>query len=52
MAEVPSDGLYLLIVHTKNLDGADYTASIDIEIKSDYGYLSAGGKCLVPVIVL
>ncbi|XP_042880918.1 transmembrane protein 87A-like [Penaeus japonicus] len=45
VAILPFDGVYLLVVHTAVADdvlGNDsYIAEIDIEMRSDYGYLSA-----------
>lgn len=45
VAVVPNDGIYLLVVHTEaefsRLENVSYVASIDIEMQSDYGYLSA-----------
>lgn len=48
MAVLPFDGVYLLVVHTaavpESVIGNDsYIAEIDIEMRSDYGYLSAVG---------
>lgn len=46
VAVLPFDGVYLLVVHTaavpESVIGNDsYIAEIDIEMRSDYGYLSA-----------
>nr|XP_027215172.1 uncharacterized protein LOC113808044 [Penaeus vannamei] len=48
VAILPFDGVYLLVVHTaavpESVIGNDsYIAEIDIEMRSDYGYLSAVG---------
>ncbi|XP_069939583.1 transmembrane protein 87A [Cherax quadricarinatus] len=45
VAVVPYDGVYLLVVHTtaqsNPAENLSYVAYIDIEMQSDYGYLSA-----------
>ncbi|KAK7070884.1 Transmembrane protein 87A [Halocaridina rubra] len=41
VAVIPTDGVYFLVVHTAGVDGGTYRADIHIEIKSQYGYLSA-----------
>lgn len=48
VAVLPFDGVYFLMVHTaavpETVIGNDsYIAKIDIEMRSDYGYLSAVG---------
>lgn len=45
---VTSDGVYLLDIHITSseplLPNASYIAYVNIEIKSDYGYLSAASE--------
>lgn len=45
---VPTDGVYLLDIHITPADysmvNASYVAYVDIEMKSDYGYLSAASE--------
>ncbi|XP_045104457.1 transmembrane protein 87A-like [Portunus trituberculatus] len=60
---VPTDGVYLLDIHIAPADysvfNASYVAYVDIEMKSDYGYLSAanwpllgfyGAMCVVYLV--